>query len=377
MENGNRFMDTQQLYEVALTFIPQIGDKNARALFNYFGSAKAVFEAPRPELLAIDGLGPARVKSLLESRTDGALLRRAEAELLFAEKNGIRILPQHDSDYPARLRACDDAPFLLYAKGETKLNADRLVAVIGTRKPSDYGVQLTEELVSGLKSAGVTVVSGLAYGVDAVAHRQSVAQGLPTVGVLAHGLDRLYPDKNAALAREMLQSGGALVTEFPHGTDLNPDFFPVRNRIVAGMSDVTVVVESDTKGGSMITAYLAHGYNREVVAFPGRVGDARAAGCNLLIRRTVAALITSAEDLLDTMGWSRQQIEKAVQNRLLLTFSDEEQKVVTALQQKEKTHADDLMLGTGLNASQLAATLLQLEMNGVVRSLPGKNYRLA
>ncbi len=370
-------MDTQQLYEVALTFIPQIGDKNARALFNYFGSAKAVFEAPRPELLAIDGLGPARVKSLLESRTDGALLRRAEAELLFAEKNGIRILPQHDSDYPARLRACDDAPFLLYAKGETKLNADRLVAVIGTRKPSDYGVQLTEELVSGLKSAGVTVVSGLAYGVDAVAHRQSVAQGLPTVGVLAHGLDRLYPDKNAALAREMLQSGGALVTEFPHGTDLNPDFFPVRNRIVAGMSDVTVVVESDTKGGSMITAYLAHGYNREVVAFPGRVGDARAAGCNLLIRRTVAALITSAEDLLDTMGWSRQQIEKAVQNRLLLTFSDEEQKVVTALQQKEKTHADDLMLGTGLNASQLAATLLQLEMNGVVRSLPGKNYRLA
>ncbi len=366
-----------RLYEVALTFIPQIGDKNARTLLNHFGSAKAVWEASRKDLLAIEGVGPTRVHNLIEGRTGSALLQRAADEIAFAEKHDIRILAQQDGDYPARLRACDDAPFLLYAKGEAKLNADRLVAVIGTRKPSDYGVQLAEELVAGLKDAGVTVVSGLAHGVDAVAHRQSITSGLPTIGVLAHGLDRLYPDRNKALAKEMLLKGGALVTEFPQGTIPDKENFPVRNRIVAGMSDVTVVIESDVKGGSMITAYLAHGYNREVAAFPGRVGDSRAAGCNRLIRRTIAALITGAEDLLDTMGWSRQHAQKVVQNRLLLTFSEAEQKVVDALQQKEKTHADDLLLATRLDASQLAATLLQLEMNGVVRSLPGKNYRLA
>lgn len=371
-------MDTQQrLYEIALTFIPQIGDKNARALFNHFGSAKEILAATQKALLGIEGLGPARAKSILEAAKNGALLQRAEAELAFAQKHGIRILTQQDSDYPARLRTCEDAPFLLYVKGEAKLNADRLVAVIGTRKPSDYGVQLTEALVSGLQAAGVTIVSGLAHGVDAVAHRQSLTSGLPTVGVLAHGLDRMYPDKNRQLARDMVQQGGALVTEFPHGTALHPDFFPVRNRIVAGMCDATVIVESDVKGGSMITAYLAHGYNREVAAFPGRVGDLRAAGCNLLIRRTVAALITNADDLLDTMGWNVQKGKKAVQNKLLLTFSEEEQKVVNALSQKEKVHSDDLLLISGIGASQLAATLLQLEMNGVVRSLPGKNYRLA
>lgn len=371
MERHPRF------YDLALTFIPAIGDKTLRSLVSHFGSAQAVLEASSQELLAIDGIGAARVKSLLENFSAPALLRRAEEEVLFTEKHGIRILTQQDPDYPARLRACEDAPYLLYSKGETKLNADRLVAVIGTRKPSDYGIQMTENLIAGLKSAGVTVVSGLAFGIDTVAHKQSVLQGLPTVGVLAHGLDRLYPDKNKPLAKEMIQAGGALLTEFPHGTAMHPDLFPVRNRIVAGMCDVTVVVESDVKGGSMITAYLAHGYNREVAAFPGRVGDSRAAGCNLLIRRTVAALITNADDLLDTMGWSVQQGKKAVQNKLLLTFSEEEQKVVNALSQKEKVHSDDLLLISGIGASQLAATLLQLEMNGVVRSLPGKNYRLA
>lgn len=371
-------MDPQlRLYDVALTFIPQIGDKTVRTLVSHLGSAQAVLEASRKDLLQVDGLGPMRVQSLLDARRDGSLLKRAETELLFTQKHGIRILTQQDADYPARLRACEDAPFLLYAKGEAKLNADRLVAVIGTRKPSDYGVQLCESLVSGLQDAGVTVVSGLAHGVDTVAHRQSVLSGVPTIGVLGHGLDRIYPDRNKILAKEMLQQGGALLTEFPQGTEPNRENFPVRNRIVAGMCDVTVVVESDVKGGSMITAYLAHGYNREVAAFPGRVGDARAAGCNMLIRRTVAALITNAEDLLDTMGWSRQQSQKAVQNKLLLTFSEDEQKVVDALGKKEKVHADDLMLISGIAPSQLAATLLQLEMNGVVRSLPGKNYRLA
>ncbi len=367
----------ERLHDVALTFIPGVGDKLSRVLVSHFGSAEAFFGASEKAIAQVDGFGEIRAKSIAQSKADGALLKRAEAEISFVQKHGICILMQGDADYPARLRACEDAPFLLYAKGEAKLNADRMVAVIGTRKPSDYGTQLTENLVAGLKDAGVTVVSGLAFGIDAVAHKQSIQNGVPTVGVLAHGLDRLYPSQNKSLAKEMVQNGGALLTEFPHGTAMHPDLFPVRNRIVAGMCDVTVVVESDIKGGSMITAYLAHGYNREVAAFPGRVGDSRAAGCNVLIRRTVAALITNAEDLLDTMGWSIQKGKKAVQNKLLLTFSGEEQKLVNALGQKEKTHADDLMIATGLDASLLAATLLQLEMNGVVRSLPGKNYRLS
>jgi DNA processing protein len=365
------------LYDLALTFIPQVGDKKMRALFNHFGSAKAVLNASRKDLMAVDGVGTVAVDQLLAGKKSGALLTRAEEERSFVQKHGIRVLNIQDTDYPMRLRTCEDAPFLLYSKGAARLNADRLVAIIGTRKPSDYGVQLTEELVSGLKAAGVTIVSGLAYGVDAIAHKQSLAMEMPTVGVLAHGLDRMYPTKNTALAREMVQAGGALLTEFPQGTNPDKENFPIRNRIVAGMCDVTVVVESDVKGGSMITAYLAHGYNREVAAFPGRVGDTRAAGCNQLIRRTVAALITNAEDLLDTMGWSTQQVPKAVQNRLLLTFTDEEQRVVDALASTEKLHADELLIRSGMEASQLAATLLQLELTGVVRSLPGKNYRLA
>lgn len=371
-------MDLQErFYDVALSLVAGVGDKGARVLVSHFGSAKAALETSRKDLLQIEGFGEMRAKSLLASLADKALLKRAEEEIAFTQKHSIRILTQQDADYPARLRTCEDAPFVLYSKGDAKLNADRMVAVIGTRKPSDYGTQLCETLIAGLKDAGVTVVSGLAFGIDTVAHKQSLLNGMSTVGVLAHGLDRMYPSQNKPLAKEMVQNGGALLTEFPQGTAMHPDLFPVRNRIVAGMCDVTVVVESDIKGGSMITAYLAHGYNREVAAFPGRVGDFRAAGCNLLIRRTVAALITNAEDLLDTMGWSVQQGKKAVQNKLLLTFSEEEQKLVDALGQKEKTHADDLMLATGLEASILAATLLQLEMNGVVRSLPGKNYRLS
>ena len=370
-------MDTSRLYDLALTFLPGVGDSTARRLVDFFGSAEAVFKASQKELRAIEGVSESRAATLLSDLRSGAHLKRAETEMAFAGKHKIELLTAEDAAYPTRLRQCEDAPYLLYKRGTANLNAARIVALIGTRKPSDYGVQLCEQLVAGLAAENVLVVSGLAQGVDAVAHRQSVASEVPTVGVLAHGLDMLYPPAHRGLAAEMLQKGGALLTEIPHGTKLNPNFFPVRNRIVAGMCDVTVIVESGIKGGSMITAYLAQGYNREIAAFPGRVGDTHAEGCNALIRRNVAALITNATDLLETMNWSRTTPRKVVQPKLMLTFSPEETKVVQALENQEKVHVDELLLTTGLESPRLAATLLQLELQGIIRSLAGKAYRLS
>jgi len=360
------------LYELALNFAPEVGNKTGRALLERFGNAEDVLRAPLKELVTVDGVGLVRAKGI----KDPDLLRRAEDEIRWVETHGVHILWYEDDAYPARLRACADAPMVLYFRGAGNLNPTRAVAIVGTRKATDYGVKLCEDLVDGLAAHGVTVVSGLAHGVDAVAHKRSLAAGVPTVGVVAHGLERMYPHTHKAMARDMEAAGGVL-TEFPHGADMHPNNFPVRNRIVAGMSDVTVVVETDLKGGSMITAYLAHGYNRDVAAFPGRVGDKNSAGCNALIGRGVASLITSADDLLTVMSWQSSKKKAPAQRQLSLALSAEEQAVVNALQGKDAAHADELLLQTGLPYSQLAGTLLQLELQGVVRSLTGKMYRLS
>ncbi len=370
-------MNSARFYDLALTFLPGVGGSTARRLVDFFGSAEAVFKAPEKDLLTIEGIGEVRASTLYSDLRNAAYLKRAEVEMAFAGKHRIEMCTAEDAAYPTRLRQCEDSPYLLYCRGAANLNAARIVAIIGTRKPSDYGVQLCEQLVAALATENVLVVSGLAQGIDAVAHRQSVASGIPTAGVLAHGLDMLYPQAHRGMAAEMIEKGGALLTEIPHGTKLNPNFFPVRNRIVAGMCDVTVIIESGIKGGSMITAYLAQGYNREIAAFPGRVGDAHAEGCNALIRRNVAALITNAADLLETMNWLRTAPKKVVQPKLMLTFSPEETKVVQALENQEKVHIDELLLTTGLPSPKLAATLLQLELQGIIRSLAGKGYRLS
>ena len=219
------------------------------------------------------------------------------------------------------------------------------------------------------------IVSGLALGIDAIAHKKSVAVGIPTVGVLGHGLDRIYPYNHKELSAQMIENGGVLA-EFPSGTLPDRNNFPMRNRIVAGMSDVTVVVESHIAGGALITAHLASGYNREVAAFPGRVNDSRSAGCNELIRTNLAAMITKAEDLSELMNWNKEGKPKAVQKQLFLNLTADEQKIIDLLQNRDSVHSDELYHHTGLTSSQLAATLLQLEMQGLIKTLPGKNYRL-
>ncbi len=358
-------------YQLALTFVPGIGAKTGRVLLEHFGSATAIFKTPLKELRHIDGIGEVKVKGF----KDPEVMVKAEHELNFVLKKDITVF-YHKHNYPTRLSNCSDAPLVLFYKGNANLEGTKVVAIVGTRKNTDYGHKLCEELVEGLQSlSNVLVVSGLALGIDAIAHKKCVSLGIPTIGVLGHGLDRIYPYNHKDLSEQMMENGGILA-EFPSETLPDRNNFPMRNRIVAGLSDVTVVVESHVAGGALITAHMASGYNREVAAFPGRVNDSRSAGCNELIRTNIAGMITKAEDLAEMMNWNKEGKPKAVQKQLFINLSPDEQKIVDMLQGKDNVHADELFYSTGFANSQLAATLLQLEMQGVIKSLPGKLYRM-
>jgi DNA processing protein len=358
-------------YQLALTFVPGVGAKIGRALLGQFGSAATIFKTSLKELKGFEGLGEIKVKGF----KDPEVLKKAEHELNFVLKNDIRVL-YHNNGYPQRLGNCSDAPLVLYYRGNASLDAAKIVAIVGTRKNTDYGHKLCEELVEGLQGQNdLLVVSGLAMGIDVIAHKKCVQLGIPTLGVLGHGLDRIYPYIHKPLAEQMAENGG-IMAEFPSETIPDRSNFPMRNRIVAGLSDITVVVESNISGGALITARMAGSYNREVAAFPGRVNDSRSAGCNELIRTNVAAMITKAEDLVELMNWDAARKSKPVQKQLFINLSAEEQKIVDFLQTKDSMHADELYHHTGLAGSQLAATLLQLEMQGIIKSLPGKYYRM-
>ena len=357
-------------YQLALTFVPGIGAKTGRVLIDRFGTATNVFKAPIKELRHIEGIGDVKVKAFKEPE----VMKRAEKELAFVLKHDIKTYLYGS---PKRLTQCSDAPLLLYYKGTADLESQRVVAIVGTRKNTDYGHKLCEELVEGLSGIdNLLIVSGLALGIDAIAHRKSLLLNIPTVGVLGHGLDRIYPFNHKPLAAQMIENGGGLLTEFPMGTVPDKNNFPMRNRIVAGISDVTVVVESNIAGGALITALMANGYNRDVVAYPGRVNDTRSAGCNELIRTNIAAMITKPTDLIEMMGWGDTKKAKPLQKQLFLDLQPIEQQIVNVLLTADKIHADDLFHQTGLTRSQLASTLLQLEMMGLVKTLPGKYYRM-
>ncbi len=358
-------------YQLALSFVPGVGSKTGRALLERFGSATQVFKSPLKELKTIEGITEIRAKGF----KDEAVMDKAGKELEFILKNDIKVL-YTDHNYPKRLANCSDAPLLLFYKGNADLDAAKIVAIVGTRKNTDYGHRLCEDLVEGLGALeDVLVVSGLALGIDAIAHKKCVQQGVATVGVLGHGLDRIYPFTHAPLAEQMVVHGGVL-TEFTHETLPDRNNFPMRNRIVAGMSDVTVVVESHVTGGALITARLASGYNREVAAFPGRVTDTRSEGCNQLIRTNLAAMITKPEELIELMNWNKDPRPKVIQKQLFINLLPDEQKIIDLLMNRDSIHADELYHHTGLANSQLAATLLQLEMQGLIKTLPGKYYRM-
>lgn len=358
-------------YSIALTFVKEVGAVTARKLVQHYGSAEDVFAQSLKELKAVSGLGEVRARAF----KDETVFQRAEKEIKYIEQNNINTFWFQDDNYPHRLKNCVDAPVLMYYNGNADLNAEKMVAVVGTRKYTDYGQRTCERLIEDLANTGVLVISGLAHGIDTIAHKAAVKNNLPTVGVLGHGLDKMYPAANKKLAKEMLENGGVL-TEYASGTIGDKAHFPMRNRIVAGMSDVTVVVESDIKGGALITAKLADSYNRDVAAFPGRIFDNKSAGCNELIRTNIASIITSADDLLELMNWKTNARSKEVQKQLFISLTEDEQKVYDILNVKDQVHADELLNLCGISNSKLAGTLLQMEIQGLVKALPGKFYRL-
>lgn len=362
-------------YRVALTLVPGIGPVQARILLQH-AEPEEIFRARNQFLEKIEGIGPARARAIRKFNE----FSRAEEELLFIGKHGIKALFLTDPGYPKRLLNCFDPPTLLYYKGEADLNAPRVIAVIGTRHNTDYGKQVTEQLIGDLAAKQVTVISGLAFGVDAIAHRSAIRNHIPTIGVLAHGLDQVYPAPHTGLAREMMQQGGGLLTEFPSGTQPDKHNFPSRNRVVAGMCDAVVVIETNQKGGSMITADLANGYNRDVFAIPGKIRDPQSAGCNFLIRTNRAQLLTHAGELAESMGWDEKKTGTAnhrIQRELFIDLSKEEKKIVDLLQQKESVSIDEINILCDMPASVAAAAILNLELHNVIVSLPGKIYRLS
>lgn len=367
-------MPPDLLYQLALTLVPNVGDVQAKILVQHFGDARSVFNAKASLLEKIDGIGAVRAQAV-KTFNDFAT---AEKELRFIEKYKIKTLFLTDAAYPWRLLNCYDSPTLLFYKGTADLNASKIVSIIGTRKNTEYGKTFTENLVQDLARQNVTVVSGLAYGIDAIAHKAALKNGAPTVGVMGHGLDRIYPAAHAALAREMVKEGGGLLTEFFSGTEPDKHNFPLRNRIVAGLSDATVVVESTVNGGSMITAKLADAYNRDVFTVPGRTTDLKSTGCNYLIQYNKAVLLTDAQQLIDMMGWEEKKPKEKRQKRkeLLIELSEEEKSVIQLLQEKDAVHIDEINMRSGLSSSAVAAALLNLELQSVVASLPGKMYKL-
>jgi DNA processing protein len=372
--------EQETLYAIAFSFVPRLNLLNRRMLLEKMGSATNIFEQRQH----LKEFFPNANKSSLEVLAAmDRHLKRAEEELAFAQTGHIQCIGFYDDAYPARLRECPDAPTLLYYRGTAPLNSQHIISMVGTRQITAYGKDLCCNFVKELKQLcpDTLIVSGLAYGIDIHCHRAALEQGIETVGVLAHGLDQIYPRFHRDTAVQMVHQGG-LLTEFPSQSNADKKNFVQRNRIVAGMTDATVVVESARKGGSLITAEIAEGYGRDVFAFPGRIGDTYSEGCNNLIKNNRAGLISSAEDFVQAMGWEtecnlRKQMNEGLQQELFPDLTEEEQRIVKALTGTDSKQINILAVETALPIGKLTSLLFNLEMKGVVRLLSGGCYRLA
>lgn len=360
------------IHRISLTLIEGVGDVLARQLVSYCGSVEAVFKEKKRILEKIPEIGPKTAASIASFKN----FSRAEKELTFIRKHGIQQFFYLDEDYPVRLKNCHDAPLLLFYKGTASLNHPRMIAVVGTRKASEYGKNFTLSLVEELSSMKALVVSGLAYGIDIAAHKACVNAGVETIGVMAHGLDRIYPQAHNQVARKMVTHGG-LITEHISGAEPDRENFPKRNRIIAGLCNAVVVVEAAKKGGALITADIANSYNRDVFALPGRIDDIYSEGCNMLIKSNRAALIQSAADIRYIMGWDdEQKNNSAKQKQLFVELNDDEKKLVAYISESKRAEIDAIVMHSGMQPSKVAAILLNLEFSGVVKCLPGKVFVL-
>ncbi|MCX6232375.1 MAG: DNA-processing protein DprA [Bacteroidetes bacterium] len=360
-------------YRIALSLIPGVGDIIGKNLVSYCGGVEAVFKEKKSNLLKIPNIG----ETLVNSIVNHDLFDRVDKEIAFIEKFNIKPLFYLDAAYPARLKQCIDSPMMLYYIGNADLNASKIVSVVGTRNITEYGKDMCKQLVKDLAAQEITIVSGLAYGVDTCAHKTANENNMPTVAVLAHGLDRVYPHLNKALAEKMIKNGG-LLTEFMSETIPDRENFPKRNRIIAGMADAVIVVEAAKKGGALITADIANSYNRDVFAVPGKLTDTFSEGCNHLIKINKAALLESANDLLYIMGWElNKKPKKTAQRQLFIELKPEEQIIYDLLNQKASSSIDELCINARLNVSKVAEALLNLELEGIIKAMPGKVYKLA
>ena len=372
--------DQETLYMMALTQVPSLSLTNLHLLIDELGSASAIYENRKNLKQVLPSASP----KFLDGMGDFCnYLKRAEEELEFCRKGKIRCLGLNDKDYPQRLKDCNDAPVLLYYRGSANLNSQHIVSMVGTRQITNYGKDLCRSFVRDLKQVcpDALVVSGLAYGVDVNCHRAALEQGMETVGVLAHGLDQIYPRHHRETAKQMVDQGG-LLTEYMSNTVIDKRNFVQRNRIVAGVSDAVIVVESATKGGSLITAEIAQSYNRQVWAFPGRVFDTYSSGCNMLIFKNKASLLTNAEDFCLEMGWTddvqhQKQLSEGIQQELFADdYSAEEQAVLQALARDDSKQINVLAVETNIAIGELSSLLFSLEMKGAVQSLVGGRYKL-
>ncbi len=367
-------MNEKLQYQIALTQIPGVGDVLAKSLVSYCGGVEEVFHASRQQLLKVPGVGKATIEEIL---FPGEALERAAEEIEFIEKEQLQVLFFLDQKYPQRLKRCPDAPTTLYYRGNANLNQSRMINVIGTRNATRYGKEICQDIAEQLAPYNITILSGLAYGIDAAIHKACLENKIPTIAVLGHGLDIIYPAQHSHLARQMVQQGGGILTEFKSNTKANRENFPKRNRIVAGMSDATIVVETATEGGSVTTVQYAYSYNRDVFAFPGRIKDPYSKGCNQLIKQKIATLIDSPSDIAELLGWQKPSDHpRQIQRQLFVELDEEEQQMLEFLQQQDETTIDQLMQKTHFTNSKVARLLLSLELKGLVRALPGSAYAI-
>lgn len=358
-------------YLLGLYFCKGIGSITARTLIQYLGGTKEVFLATKKKRQSIPGISD-KLVALLNFED---VKKSVEEELRFIEKNNIQVVSYYDKNYPYRLKECHDAPLLLFVKGSTNFNLEHIVNIVGTRHATEYGKQVTDNIIAELAPYNTCIVSGLALGIDGAAHKAALQHNLPTIAVLGHGFKQMYPPQHKSLAK-CIEETGALITEYSSETIFDKSNFPKRNRIVAGMCDATVIVESAAAGGAMITAELAYSYNRDVFAVPGRVIDKYSQGPNALIKGLKAQMISEAQDIVKAMNWDSERRSSSKAIPLFIQVSEQEQPIVDFLKENPEAPIDVLTHSLHLSPTEAAKYLLQLEMQGILRTLPGKRYVL-
>ena len=367
--------ETSLKHKIALGLIPRLGDINARKLVAHFGNVEAIFREPYRNLIKIPGIGSGIAKLI----SDRSYLDNAEKEAEFVTKNKISTYFYLDNDYPYRLRQCDDSPVVFFMKGYCDLDAAKILSVVGTRNATTRGKEICEKIIGGLAESDpeIIIVSGLAYGIDIASHKAALLFNLKTIGVLAHGLNTIYPAIHSSTAETIYKSGGALVSDFLADALPERNNFLKRNRIIAGMSDATLVIESGIKGGALITADIASSYNRDVFAVPGRPGDQWSAGCNSLIRNNKAALVECSDDIGYFLNWKPEKSKQAVQRTLFADLEGTEKQIYELLINQGELNIDSICRSLNLPVYKLSSILLQMEFKGVLKCNPGNIYRTA